>query len=110
MVSSAVIPLEPGENFRVIALPPGRYSWRGLYLGSYSSEFRGKLLFDLRADTADYVGDLDLTIDWAAKTYRLAISDRSRLAKARYESEFPVAAKSFPFATSMTEDKRVPQQ
>jgi hypothetical protein len=106
-ISSAIIPLEGGENFRAIELPPGHYSWRGIYLGGgYSSEFRGKLLFDVVANQANYVGDIDLSIDWETRKYRLNVVDRSRIAKDRYESEYPVAAQGFPFVTAITEDRR----
>ena len=108
IVASAILPLEAGENFRVISLPPGNYSWRGIYLGTYSSEFRGKLLFSLAENTATYVGDIDLTIDWSTKKYALKVADRSRIAKYRYESGFPAAASALPFTTSVIRDLRGP--
>ena len=107
-VVSAIIELEPGMNFRAISLPPGNYSWRGLYLGSYVSEFRGKLLFNLAPDSATYVGDLDLTIDWNTSKYGLKVVDRSEFVKSRYEVEFPVAAATLPLTTALVQDLRKP--
>jgi hypothetical protein len=52
LIASAILPLTPGENFRVIALPTGSYTWRGIYLGTYSAEFRGRLPFKIAAGTA----------------------------------------------------------
>lgn len=106
-MASAILPIQPGENFRVISLPAGSYTWRGLYLGTFYSEFRGKLPFKVTANTATYIGDVDLQIDWYAKTYRLAVRDRSRIAQARYEEQYPRLAKSVPFEVALARDLRV---
>ncbi|MGM9485912.1 hypothetical protein [Ideonella sp. YS5] len=105
-VASAILPLSPGENFRAIALPAATYTWRGIYLGTYSSEFRGKLPFKIEAGKACYVGDLDLQIDWRYKTYKLAVKDRSRIAQSRFEAEYPKLAGNLPFEVSLATDLR----
>jgi hypothetical protein len=105
-VASAIIPLSPGENFRVIAMPAATYTWRGIYLGTYSSEFRGKLPFKVIAGSACYIGDVDLQVDWRYKTYKLAIKDRSRVAKSRFETEYPKLASTTPFEVLVATDLR----
>ena len=107
-VASAILDLELGENFRVISLPPGNYSWRGIYLANYYSEFRGKLLFGLAPNSATYVGDIELTIDWSTKKYGLKVVDRSHIANSHYTSEFPAAAGTLPLTTTLVQDLRGP--
>lgn len=106
-VASALLPIKACENFRVIQLPPGRYSWRGIYIGTYYAEFRGKLLFDIIANKANYVGDINLVIDLENMKYSLKVVDQSRIVNSLYETKYPVAAKALPFITEITEDNRL---
>lgn len=106
LVSSAIVPLSTGENFRVMALPAGNYSWRGIYMGTSHAEFKGKLPFKLLSGTACYVGDLDFLIDWSNRTYRLAVRDRFRIAQSRYEDQYSQLSKSAPLVSSLTQDYR----
>lgn len=106
LVSSAVVPLSTGENFRAIVLPAGNYNWRGLYMGTSHAEFRGRLPFKLLKNSACYVGDLDFQVDWSNRTYRLAIRDRFRIAQGRYEDQYRKLAQSVPLTPSLTQDFR----
>jgi hypothetical protein len=105
-IVSAILPVVPGETLRVLALPAGAYSWRGMYIGEYYSEFRGKMPFNIFAGAACYIGDLDIGIEWSSKRYKMEIQNRAAVAKSLYESRYPRFAQSLPFRETVATDLR----
>ncbi|MHA6205658.1 hypothetical protein ACXU4B_14635 [Dyella soli] len=106
-VASLILDLHPGENFTVMSLPAGNYTWRGLYVGRRNSEFRNRLPFEIQAGKINYVGDIVVTLDWNDLT-RYGMRVRSNLAASEtYVHEvYPQLSGHYPMVASLTEDDR----
>jgi hypothetical protein len=108
VVPSATLKVLPGENFRVIALPAGNYSWRGIYLNEGNFvEFREWLDFTVNAGEINYVGDLIIDIDRARKTGRLSVRDDGAGAEQRMRHEYPKLYGTYRFTKNITVDRLI---
>lgn len=110
LVASAVFVIKAGNDFRVISLPAGDYSWSGIYLDNLYSEFQEKMNFTVKAGKVSYIGDLLIHIDVASKKYRLEVRDNSSAAKLNLTQQYPNLSKAYPFTTSLTIDSRQEDQ
>ena len=106
MVASAIFKPNAGENFRVITLPAGEYSWRGIYMGGKYSEFRDKMDFTIKPQEVNYIGDLLIDVDLFSSTYRMGVRDGSDEAKKYVEKTYPALSKTYRFNKTLTIDKR----
>ncbi len=106
LTGSLILKVIVGDNFRVISLPAGEYTWRGMDLGNLYSEFRDKMDFTIRAQEINYIGDLVLDIDVISKKYRMGLRDGSDAAEQRLKNLYPNLSKTYKFSKSLTVDKR----
>lgn len=104
MVADVVVEMNSHTNYSVTILREGDYSWRGVYVGTRSSEFRGLLPFHITAGEVNYVGDLTVTV--TPSRYGLSISDHSSDLRAYMTTNYPHIMKGHPFVTSLTQDHR----
>jgi hypothetical protein len=91
-------------------------------MGPYtSSDFSGKMLFTIHPDVANYVGDLDLVVDYCsvqatnsmsptgsapAARYTLKVADRGDTVRSQFQTAYPAATQHFAFTPSITKDLR----
>ena len=104
---TGTVGIKDGDTTYAFALPPGNYRWSHLVCWNLSADFGQSLPFSLVAGTSSYVGDIGLHLDFPSRRYRLAILDKSGVARTQFEEYFPGLSKSHPFAVRMTTDKRV---
>jgi len=113
ILPSAVISVRPGENFRVMSLPAGRYSWRGIYLENNSSEFRGRYNFEIKAQSVNYIGDLLIEVDkktlhktlyQTALKYTMVFIDHGDETSQYLQKAYPQLSSSHDFVRNLTTD------
>jgi hypothetical protein len=105
--ASGLFTLKSGTNFHVVALTPGGYQWKEIYMGNYGSVFRDDFVFRSVERQVTYVGDVDITLDWSAKTYRLGFVDRSRIAEAAFSASYPLMSTAHRMVSELTKGLRV---
>jgi len=113
---SAVISVRPGDNFRIMSLPAGSYSWRGIYaapstLGgpSLTSEFRGRYNFEIKAQAVNYIGNLLIEIDRHSKkygtiNYTMIFTDHGDETGQYLQKAYPQLSRTYSFVKNLTMD------
>ena len=109
-VSSAIFEINSKDSLRVIFLPAGEYTWRGLYRAPYCSEFENKALFKIAPGKITYVGDVVLDIDWPTGKYSLDFVDNFNQIEERFKLEYPSFYEQYEFTKSITQDKRLSKE
>ena len=107
MVASLIVTLQSGENFTVMTLPAGKYSWRGIYLDRKNSEFRGLLPFEVKPGKVNYIGDLVISLDWDNPWhYGMRVTANQAAAERYMKSVYPELTSRYPMVASLTVDQR----
>jgi hypothetical protein len=102
LVSSAVLNISSGENFRVITLPAGDYTWRGIYAGNRYREFNGRYAFKIVAGAINYIGDMYIDFDQNMSKFRLSFEDHGPEAWQRFKESYPALATSCTFTSDLS--------
>lgn len=97
LVSSAVLEISSGANFRVIVLPAGNYSWRGIYAGTDYREFNGKYSFKIVAGAVNYIGDMYIDFASSLRQFEISFEDHRLEALQHFKESYPALAASCPF-------------
>jgi len=107
LVVSLMVTLLSGENFSVMTLPAGKYSWVGIYMGSKHSAFRGQLPFEVKPGKINYIGDLVISMDWSnASHYGLRVGANQDRAEKYMKVVYPELTSHYPMVASLTVDQR----
>lgn len=98
------VPLGKGMNFVLVSPPAGAYYWRSIQAGSVSARYAPMSkdrVMDVVHGAVNYVGDLKITIDWAAKKVTTAITNQPENAMKDFRAERPQLAEIYRFASSV---------
>jgi hypothetical protein len=101
LISSAVLGISPGANFRVIVLRAGDYSWRGLYAGNSYREFNGKYAFKIVAGAINYIGDMYIDFAPNLRQFQISFEDHRLEALQHFKESYPALAASCPFIVEL---------
>ena len=99
-VSTAIFELNPHNNFRVISLPSGRYTWRSIKVGLWSTNIKGDYSFVIKEGTLNYVGDVLLKVD--GDDVRIKFINKSSSIEARLEEDYSTLYEKFPYEVNIT--------
>ena len=103
--SSAIFDIKPDDNFWVISIPEGEYTWRGIYVDTKHSEFRNEMDFKIESGKLNYIGDMVINISSDIETYTMGVLDQTEFAKERIEKDFPNLYERYRFVKNLTNDK-----
>jgi hypothetical protein len=107
VVSNAVMTLNDGENYVVLPLHAGQYSWDSITIGRYYMLFKFGLPFNIVAGKINYVGDIELVLDGrGGANYALRVVDRRRSSLVPMASAYPQLWSTYPVVVNMTRDMR----
>jgi len=101
LVSSAILKISSGENFRVIVLPAGDYTWRGIYAGPRYKEFDGKYAFKIVAGAINYIGDMYIYFKSNSIEFKISFEEHSLEAWQRFKESYPALAASCTFTSNL---------
>ena len=99
--ASAVFDIKRDDNLRVITLPAGDYTWRGIYVGTGASEFRDDYDFTIQEGYVNYVGDVLIIIDGRSNRYKISFSDNEKTIS-RFKEEYPKLAENNKIIKNIT--------
>jgi hypothetical protein len=106
-VASLIVDVQSGETFRVMTLPAGEYTWRGFYVGTKHSEFRGLLPFEVKPGKVNYIGDIVISINWDDPWhYGMRVMANPPAAESYMRRVYPQLTARYPLVASLTVDKR----
>ncbi len=105
-VASAIFKIKPDDNFWILALPAGDYTWRGIYVGTSYSEFRNDMDFKISPGELNYIGDMVIDITSDIQSYRMSVVDNSEKVEQRIKKDYPTLYAKHKFTKNITIDKR----
>ena len=99
-IPNAVFEITPLDNFRVIELPPGNYTWREIDLGSSSRNIRDIYNFTIEANKLNYIGDVLLKVD--PDGVRISFINQSTEVRRRLQQEYAQLYQRYPYIENLT--------
>jgi len=99
-VSSAIFDLNPHDNFRVISLPSGRYTWKSIKVGSWNTNIKGDFSFIIKKGTLNYIGDVLLKVN--GEDVRISFINKSTAIRSRLREDYSSLYEKFPYEVNIT--------
>lgn len=96
-----ILNISSGENFRVIALSAGNYTWARLTSGVRRSEFLDRYNFKVVAGMINYIGDMHIEFEPDVTRFRIAFEGHDREVWQRFEESYPGLSASYRFTSSL---------
>jgi len=99
-VSSAIFDLNPHDNFRVISLPSGRYTWKSIKVGAWDTNIKGDFSFVIKKGTLNYIGDVLLKVN--GEDVRIRFINKSSAIRSRLREDYSSLYDKFPYEVNIT--------
>lgn len=99
-ISSASINVQPDDNFRVMSLPAGRYTWKSIIVDGWRTNIKGDYSFIIKGGALNYIGDVLLKVDGA--DVRIKFINKSSAIKLRLSKEYAALYRQFPYIVNIT--------
>lgn len=96
----AVIEITPMDNFRVLELSAGEYTWSELREPGRVTPLSGHFDINVQADTINYIGSILI------KSYQtgpqISVVNQTTEVRQRLQTDYPAIAQRFPFMLNLT--------
>jgi len=91
----AVIEITPLDNFRVLELPVGEYTWRQLREPDRITPLYGRFDISVQADSINYIGSM--LIKSYPKAPQISVVNQATQVLQRLQKDYQATAQRFPF-------------
>lgn len=99
-VSSAIFKIHPHDNFRVLTLPSGRYTWQSIKVGPWRTNIKGDFSFVIKQGTLNYIGDVLLKVD--GEDVRINFINKSSSVRSRLMQDYKGLYSRYPYEVNIT--------
>lgn len=99
-VSSAIFGLNPNDNFRVLSLPSGRYTWKSIKVGQWRTNIKDDFSFVIKKGTLNYIGDVLLKVD--GEDVRISFINKSGAIRSRLQQDYSGLYDKYPYEVNIT--------
>lgn len=100
-IPDAIFEITPLDNFRVVHLPPGKYTWREIELGGRKRNIRDEFTFTIEADKLNYIGDVLVKVK--PSTLSVNFINKSTQVQQRLQQDYQALYQRYPYVENLTE-------